>query len=99
MNTETATAKTFQYAVKLYEATMADMIDHRLRLKDTMKSEIDRLNIVRDTEETKRKKVKTRLFEANTNYSTFRTRDLVKVMNWHIGKKVTNRKLTICRNS
>ncbi|KAI8886919.1 RhoGAP-domain-containing protein [Backusella circina FSU 941] len=79
MSTETATAKTFQYAVKQYEATMTDMIDNRQRLKDTLRNEIDKLNSVKEAEEIKRKKVKTKLQEANVNYSTFRTRDLTKL--------------------
>ncbi|KAI8967725.1 hypothetical protein BDF20DRAFT_839935 [Mycotypha africana] len=70
---------TFQTAVQLYESSVDSVIESRQRLRDTIKLEIDVLTKQKETEEQNRKTHKSKLYDANTNYTTFKNRDIVKL--------------------
>ncbi|KAI8079053.1 uncharacterized protein B0P05DRAFT_107681 [Gilbertella persicaria] len=80
------TQNSFQTAVKSYEATINDTIENRARHKDTIKLEIDVLVRQKEMEEQNRKTYKTKLAEANLNYTTFRNRDIVKLQKTYTHK-------------
>ncbi|KAG1456402.1 hypothetical protein G6F56_006839 [Rhizopus delemar] len=70
---------TFQQAVKVYEASVYDLIENRQNVRDTLKKEIEKLVQEKEHEEMTRKTHKAKLSEANLNYMNFRNRDIVKL--------------------
>ncbi|KAI8889257.1 hypothetical protein K501DRAFT_329336 [Backusella circina FSU 941] len=85
-DTQASSVQTFQHAIKLYDNALNDIIDGRQKLRDALKLEIDKLVQIKESEDAKRKKIKTRLSEVNLNYSTFRTRDIIKLQKNYIHK-------------
>ncbi|KAI7903848.1 uncharacterized protein BX663DRAFT_505448 [Cokeromyces recurvatus] len=81
-----APQSSFQTAVKFYEATINDIIESRQRLKDTIKLEIDVLIKQKEIEEQNRKTNKSKLYDANNNYITFRRRDIAKLQKAYVHK-------------
>ncbi|CAO3703511.1 unnamed protein product [Rhizopus stolonifer] len=57
---------------KNYEASVYDLIEGRLCVRDSIKEEIDKLVSLKEHEEATRKVYKTKLTEANLNYTTYR---------------------------
>ncbi|KAI8348864.1 hypothetical protein BD560DRAFT_237793 [Blakeslea trispora] len=76
----------FQATIRVYEGTINDVIESRQRHKDTIRLEIDVLIRQKQIEEQNRKTYKTKLSDANLNYTTFRTRDIAKLQRQYVHK-------------
>ncbi|CEI88659.1 hypothetical protein RMCBS344292_03040 [Rhizopus microsporus] len=77
---------TFYQAVKAYESSIYSLIESRQIVRDTIKKEIDKLVQQREHEEATRKTYKTKLAEANSNYTNYRNRDIVKLQKLYTHK-------------
>ncbi|KAI9305952.1 hypothetical protein BJ944DRAFT_264311 [Cunninghamella echinulata] len=78
----------FLMATYYYEQSIDKIIQQRKELIHSLKTEVDKLNHIKERQEQRRRLVKTHQGDKNTNYSTFRTTELVKL------KKAYNKKCT-----
>ncbi|KAK4509765.1 uncharacterized protein ATC70_007067 [Mucor velutinosus] len=77
---------TFQQTTMQYENSIEKTIELRRDFIACLKSQIELLSKVKESHEQRRKKVKAVLGEKNTNYITFRTRDIVKLHKSYVNK-------------
>ncbi|KAI9499109.1 hypothetical protein BDB00DRAFT_866603 [Zychaea mexicana] len=68
----------YQKVAIQYEVSMSRMVIGRREVLKTMKLQLQRLYNVKETQESRRKKIKTILGEKNSNYLTYRSRDFSK---------------------
>ncbi|GAA5810513.1 hypothetical protein MFLAVUS_003936 [Mucor flavus] len=76
----------FSQTTQHYEASIEKTVESRRELITCLKNQIEILLKVKDSHEQRRKKVKAVLAEKNTNYITFRTRDIVKLQKNYFNK-------------
>ncbi|KAI8147669.1 hypothetical protein BJV82DRAFT_596454 [Fennellomyces sp. T-0311] len=70
---------TFRRATLHYERSIEQTIKSRKILIHSMWAEISKFQQLKDNQETRRKKVKSKLAEANQNYISYRTREVPKL--------------------
>ncbi|CAO3631470.1 unnamed protein product [Cunninghamella blakesleeana] len=78
----------FLMATYYYEQSIDKVAQQRRELIQSLKAEVEKLTVVKDRQEVRRKHVKTYQGDKNANYSVFRTTELVKL------KKTYNKKCT-----
>ncbi|KAG2229078.1 hypothetical protein INT48_003292 [Thamnidium elegans] len=76
----------FSQTTQHYESSIEKTVESRRELITCLKNQIEILLKVKDSHEQRRKKVKAVLAEKNTNYITFRTRDIVKLQKNYFNK-------------
>ncbi|KAI8643907.1 Rho GTPase activation protein [Parasitella parasitica] len=77
---------TFQQTTLQYEKSIEKTIELKRDYISCLKGQIDLLNKVKESHEQRRKKVKAVLGEKNTNYISFRSRDISKLHKSYINK-------------
>ncbi|CAO0799417.1 unnamed protein product [Mucor circinelloides] len=77
---------TFQQTTMQYENSIEKTIELRRDYIACLKSQIELLSKVKESHEQRRKKVKAVLGEKNTNYITFRSRDIVKLHKSYVNR-------------